>query len=118
MLRLADVALITPLRDGMNLVAKEYIAARVLSDGVLILSEFAGAAVELKQALLVNPYDTDAMKDSIVRALTMPHEEQVDRMRPMRRRVRTFDVAAWAQAFLDDLAGAGAGSAGRSGRSH
>ena len=118
MLRLADVALITPLRDGMNLVAKEYIASRVHSDGVLILSEFAGAAVELKQAVLVNPYDTDAMKDSIVKALTMPHKEQVDRMRPMRRRVRTFDVAAWAQSFLDDLAGAGAGSASRPGRSH
>jgi trehalose 6-phosphate synthase len=115
---LADVALITPLRDGMNLVAKEYVASRVQSDGVLILSEFAGAAVELKQALLVNPYDTDAMKDAILQALAMPHKEQVDRMRPMRRRVRTFDVAAWAQSFLDDLAASGAGSTSTSGRSH
>ena len=68
--------LVTPLRDGMNLVAKEYAASRVDNDGVLVLSEFAGAAEQLRTAVIVNPYDIDAVVDGIARAATMPQDEQ------------------------------------------
>ena len=79
--RAADVMLVTPLRDGMNLVAKEYVASRVDEDGVLVLSEFAGAADELGEALIVNPYDIDGVADSdAARALTMPPSERQPRM--------------------------------------
>ncbi len=99
----ADVMLVTALRDGMNLVAKEYVAARVDNRGVLILSEFAGASDELGTALQVNPHDIDALKETIVRAIEMPPAEQGRRMRSLRRKVLDNDVAAWSQAFLAAL---------------
>jgi len=99
----ADVMLVTALRDGMNLVAKEYVACRHDEDGVLVLSEFAGAADELKNALLVNPHDIDGLKDALLQAVRMPHRERTTRMRALRRRVRENDVARWSQSFLDTL---------------
>jgi trehalose 6-phosphate synthase/phosphatase len=101
--RAADVLLVTPLRDGMNLVAKEFAASRVDEDGVLILSEFAGAADELTDALLVNPYDVDGMADAIHCALTMDEPQRRGRMRALRRQVLEHDVHAWVARFLDAL---------------
>lgn len=103
MYRAADVMLVTSLRDGMNLVAKEYVAARGDLDGALILSEFTGAADELTQALQVNPHDIEKMKSTILYALTMDREERRTRMRAMRRRVLTNDVQHWANTFLRTL---------------
>jgi len=99
----ADVMLVTPLRDGMNLVAKEYVACRPDLGGVLVLSEFAGAALELKEALLVNPYDTDGVKDALQAALTMAPQEARKRMRGLRKQVMSHDVDRWARSFLDAL---------------
>ena len=99
----ADVMLVTSLRDGMNLVAKEFVACRNDESGVLVLSEFTGAADELAGALLVNPHDIDGMKDTIVRAVTMSPQEAKRRMRSMRRRVFENDVKHWAATFLDAL---------------
>jgi len=99
----ADVMLVTSLRDGMNLVAKEYVACRDDDTGALVLSEFTGAADELSGAFLVNPHDIEGMKDTIVRAATVPQAEGRRRMRAMRRRVREFDVSHWAGSFLDAL---------------
>ena len=99
----ADVMLVTALRDGMNLVAKEYVAARHDLRGALVLSEFTGAADELTQALLVNPHDIVGLKAAMVRALEMPVKEQSRRMRSMRRRVIEHDVSRWAQDFLSAL---------------
>jgi trehalose-6-phosphate synthase len=99
----SDVLLITALRDGMNLVAKEYAAARWDRGGVLILSEFAGAADELKQALIVNPHDIDQLKSAMVRAATMTPAERRRRMGALRRRIRDHDVATWANTFLRTL---------------
>jgi trehalose 6-phosphate synthase/phosphatase len=101
--RAADVMLVTPLRDGMNLVAKEFIASRTDGDGVLVLSEFAGAAWELPEALQVNPYDTDGTSEVIFRALTMEPEERRVRLAPLRERVATFDVHRWVSSFLEQL---------------
>ncbi|MGH7534946.1 MAG: trehalose-6-phosphate synthase, partial [Gemmatimonadales bacterium] len=101
--RAADVMLVTPLRDGMNLVAKEFIAARVDGDGVLVLSEFAGAAWELPEALQVNPYDADGTAEVIYRALTMDPDERRERLAPLRARVQTFDVHRWVASFLEQL---------------
>jgi trehalose 6-phosphate synthase len=101
--RAADVILVTPLRDGMNLVAKEYVACRVNGDGVLLLSEFAGAAQQLKGAVLVNPYDLDGTADAIERALRMPPAEQRRRMQPMRRILFTHDVYRWARDALNAI---------------
>jgi trehalose 6-phosphate synthase/phosphatase len=98
--RAADVMLVTPLRDGMNLVAKEYAAARVDGDGVLVLSEFAGAAEELQEALMVNAYDTDSIAGAMRRALAMPAAERRRRMRALRGRVTTYDVDRWAEHFI------------------
>jgi trehalose 6-phosphate synthase/phosphatase len=98
--RAGDVALITPLRDGMNLVAKEFVAARPDGDGVLVLSEFAGAAAELTDALLVNPYDLDSVAATIKRALEMPEDERRDRMCRLRERVKTQNVDRWARDFV------------------
>ncbi|GAB2695019.1 alpha,alpha-trehalose-phosphate synthase (UDP-forming) [Thalassiella azotivora] len=98
--QIADVLLVTSLRDGMNLVAKEYVAARHDERGVLVLSEFTGAADEMPQALLVNPHDIEGLKESVCRALAMPAKEQGRRMRALRRRVREHDVTRWAQDFL------------------
>lgn len=96
----ADVLLVTALRDGMNLVAKEYVASRHDERGALVLSEFAGAAIELPQAFLVNPHDIDGMKAAIVRAVQISPREAQRRMRSMRRRVFDHDVARWASTFL------------------
>jgi trehalose 6-phosphate synthase/phosphatase len=100
----ADVALLTPLRDGMNLVAKEYVAARNRDHGVLILSEFAGAAEELKEALLVNPYDMGAIASSLRQAVTMGEEERGARMAALRARVHGNNLERWSQNFLSALA--------------
>ncbi|WP_233205655.1 bifunctional alpha,alpha-trehalose-phosphate synthase (UDP-forming)/trehalose-phosphatase [Cryobacterium sp. Y82] len=108
----ADVMLVTALRDGMNLVAKEYVAARFDVDGVLVLSEFAGAADELKQAILINPHDIDGTKDAIVRAVEMPKRERSRRMRSLRRKVAENDVAVWSASFLRALTGGAAVPAG------
>ncbi|MEA2010788.1 MAG: trehalose-6-phosphate synthase [Actinomycetota bacterium] len=99
----ADVMLVTPLRDGMNLVAKEYVASRVEGDGVLVLSEFAGAAEQLRSALIVNPYDVDAVANTIAAATAMPRAEQRSRMRKLQRAVRKSDVFDWADQCLAPL---------------
>ncbi|KYF56948.1 glycosyl transferase family 1, partial [Sorangium cellulosum] len=99
----ADVMMVTPLRDGMNLVCKEYVASRIDDTGALVLSEFAGAAAELIEALPVNPYDIDSVAATIKRALVMPPSEQRVRMQALRRRVVTHDVHRWAHRFLNDL---------------
>jgi trehalose 6-phosphate synthase/phosphatase len=101
--RAADVVLVTPLRDGMNLVAKEFVASRPDGDGVLVLSEFAGAAAELSEALLVNPYDVERTADVLERALTMAPEERRARMAVLRHRVMTYDVHWWANALISRL---------------
>jgi len=100
----ADVMLVTALRDGMNLVAKEYVASRNDNRGVLLLSEFAGAADELGSSLRINPHDIEGLKDAIMRAVTMPPGEQGRRMRAMRRKVVENDVDAWSRSFLSALA--------------
>ncbi|HKB44555.1 MAG TPA: bifunctional alpha,alpha-trehalose-phosphate synthase (UDP-forming)/trehalose-phosphatase, partial [Chitinophagaceae bacterium] len=99
----ADAALITPLRDGMNLVAKEYVASCASQRGVLILSELAGAASELNEALLVNPIDIDDVANAINTALTMPLHEQKNRMMLMQKRLADYDVVKWVNDFLDQL---------------
>jgi len=103
--RAADVMLVTPLRDGMNLVAKEFVTARPDEDGVLVLSEFAGAAAEMGEALQVNPYDIDTMASAYSEALRMPEEERRVRMRSLRQRIASRDVHHWAQSFIDALGG-------------
>ncbi len=100
----ADVMLVTALRDGMNLVAKEYVASRVDNDGVLILSEFAGASDELTRAILVNPHDIEELKRAILGAMELPKRERMSRMRQLRKRVFDNDVAKWSDEFLDELA--------------
>lgn len=100
---LADAALVTPLRDGMNLVAKEYVACRTNGTGVLILSEMAGAASELPEALLINPNSMEEIADAIKTALEMPPEEQRQRLDAMQRRLRRYDVIRWAEDFLQSL---------------
>jgi alpha,alpha-trehalose-phosphate synthase [UDP-forming]/trehalose-phosphatase len=125
----ADVLLVTALRDGMNLVAKEYVASRFDERGALVLSEFAGAAIELPQAFLVNPHDIAGLKAAIMNAVEVTPQEAQRRMRAMRRRVFEYDVARWASTFLRVASGAlpqeagsppvdtgtGAGAAGLSG---
>jgi trehalose 6-phosphate synthase len=101
--RAADVMLVTPYRDGMNLVAKEYVAARGDLQGTLVLSEFAGAAAELKQAFLVNPHDIAGVKNQIVRALRTEPAEAARRMRAMRRHLAKNDLEHWASSFFDAL---------------
>jgi trehalose 6-phosphate synthase/phosphatase len=101
--RAADVALLTPLRDGMNLVAKEYVASHIDDNGVLILSEFAGAAEELTEAILVNPYDIDQIAHGIKRALEMSPREQAERMRAMRAKINENNLEHWSDNFLTAL---------------
>lgn len=101
--RSCDVMVVTPLRDGMNLVAKEFVASRVDEDGVLVLSEFAGAADEMHEALLVNPYDLDRVAEAMHDALVMNPDERRARMRSMRRRVMHNDAPHWAKSFLAAL---------------
>ena len=99
----ADVMLVTALRDGMNLVAKEYIATRDDNRGVLVLSEFTGAADELRQAVRVNPHDVEGLKEAIITAIEMPPGEQGRRMRALRKKVLENDVTAWSSSFLRAL---------------
>ncbi len=99
----ADIMLVTPLRDGMNLVAKEYVACRVSGDGVLVLSEFAGAAEQLTAALIVNPHDVDEVARTIATAATMEESEVRLRMRKLQRVVNKFDVFEWANVCLSEL---------------
>lgn len=99
----ADVALVTPLRDGMNLVAKEFVAAKQRSPGVLILSEMAGAVDELPESLRINPNDTDSIVRSIRTALRMPKAEQRQRLKSMQRRISRYNVGRWARDFTEQL---------------
>jgi trehalose 6-phosphate synthase len=103
--RVADFCLVTSLHDGMNLVAKEYIAARRDEQGALILSRFTGASHELMDALVVNPYDTDQLADAIHTALVMPPEERKGRMQRMRALVKEHNVYRWAGSLIGELAG-------------
>ena len=105
--RAADVMVVTPLRDGMNLVAKEFVACRQSDDGALVLSEFAGAAQELRQAYLINPHDINGLKQAMVEAMNAPARTKARRMRLLRRQVADHDIDHWAQTFLDDLEEAG-----------
>jgi trehalose 6-phosphate synthase len=98
------VCIVTSLHDGMNLVAKEFISARDDDRGVLVLSQFTGAARELHEALIVNPYHIEQTAEAIIRALTMPEAEQCERMRSMRALVRDFNVYRWAGHMLLDAA--------------
>jgi trehalose 6-phosphate synthase/phosphatase len=103
--RATDVMLVTPLRDGMNLVAKEFVACRSEGDGVLVLSEFAGAAAEMAEAIVVNPYDVDSLADSYSKALSVPEDERRFRMGALRARVLANDAKKWAGSYLDALRG-------------
>ena len=103
----ADVMVVTPYRDGMNLVAKEYVACRYEEDGALVLSEFAGAADELRQAWLVNPYDINGMKSALLEAHQADEKEVTRRMRAMRKQVTQHDVKAWADSFMVELSDVG-----------
>ena len=100
---ISDVALVTPLRDGMNLVSKEYVASKVDQKGVLILSEMAGASRELGEALVINPNDTSEIVDAIKTALEMPEDEQARRNLAMQTRLKRYDVIRWGQDFVDKL---------------
>jgi trehalose 6-phosphate synthase len=106
----SDVMLVTALRDGMNLVAKEYVASRFDNDGVLILSEFTGASDELRRSLRINPHDIDGLKDAIVQAIDMPLVERQRRMRAMRNLVLRNNVDRWSAGFLHALRGVGQGN--------
>jgi trehalose 6-phosphate synthase len=101
--RAADVMAVTPLRDGMNLVAKEYVAARTDLAGTLVLSEFAGAAAELRPAYMCNPHDINSIKDALMRAVEADRSEATKRMQAMRRYLRDHGVARWATEFLTTL---------------
>ncbi|MCI1747922.1 MAG: trehalose-6-phosphate synthase [Acidipropionibacterium sp.] len=105
MYQIADLMVVTPLRDGMNLVAKEYVACRSRNDSALVLSEFAGAALELKQAYMVNPYDIDGMKATIMQALRESPRVKARKMRAMRKQVFDHDIDLWAGTFLSELEG-------------
>jgi trehalose 6-phosphate synthase len=102
--RAADVCLVTSLHDGMNLVCKEFVAARDDERGVLILSRFAGAAREMPEALIVNPYHVEETADALHQALVMPEGEQRERMASLRTTVREFNVYRWAGRMLSDAA--------------
>jgi len=102
----SHVGLVTPLRDGMNLVAKEYVAAQDADDpGVLVLSRFAGAAEDLEEALIVNPYDADEVAQAIQRAIVMPQKERIERHRALMTRIRARDGRNWMESFLSALGG-------------
>jgi trehalose 6-phosphate synthase/phosphatase len=102
--RAADVMVVTPLRDGMNLVAKEFVASRPDDAGVLVLSEFAGAVDELRDAVIVNPHDPEALVESLATAVAMGEAEVRERMQRLRAAVSANDVHSWASSFLDHLA--------------
>jgi trehalose 6-phosphate synthase len=110
--RASQVGFVTPLRDGMNLVAKEFVAAQDMDDpGVLVLSQFAGAAEEMAEALIVNPYDVDDMAENLYRALQMPLKERQRRQKALLARIRKQDARAWLDGFLRALEGSGAAGA-------
>jgi trehalose-6-phosphate synthase len=115
---LGDIALVTPLIDGMNLVAKEFVACQRENAGLLILSEFAGAAEELFNALLVNPYDSAAVAGTLTDALALHTEESRNVILPMRERVMRYDARHWARSFIDDLIGRSSALAGAKKDSH
>ena len=100
---IADICLVTPLRDGMNLIAKEYIATKTDGKGVLILSEMAGAAKELGETIIVNPNNREEMIEALSKALIMPEEEQIERNRMMRKRIQRYNVVRWKEEFIDRL---------------
>ena len=102
----ADIMLVTPLRDGMNLVAKEYVSCRNDLGGALVLSEFTGAWHELHQAFICNPHDIEGVKQTIMRAINTPEDERRRRMKAMRKRVADHDVQRWASRYLEALASA------------
>ncbi|MEA3476327.1 MAG: bifunctional alpha,alpha-trehalose-phosphate synthase (UDP-forming)/trehalose-phosphatase [Candidatus Cloacimonadota bacterium] len=99
----ADVALVTPIKDGMNLIAKEFIATKTDGKGVLILSEMAGAARELGEAIIVNPNNKEEIVESIKRALEMPNEEQIENNKTMQKRLQRYNIERWAKDFMDGL---------------
>jgi trehalose 6-phosphate synthase/phosphatase len=101
--RAADIMVVTPIRDGMNLVAKEFVATRTDEDGVLVLSEMAGAAQELQEALIINPYDVNGFADALARAIDMQRDERRARMRALRRAVAGRNVFGWASDILEGL---------------
>lgn len=101
--RIADVALVTPLRDGMNLISKEFIATKTDGEGVLILSEMAGAAKELGEAIIVNPNSKEEIAEALREAFNIPKEEQTERNRMMQRRLRRYDVMRWVNEFMNEL---------------
>ncbi len=101
--RMADIGLVTPLRDGMNLVAKEYVTACEDGRGVLILSEFAGSAKELGEALQVNPYNYEEVSEAIARALQMPQDEKEQTLKVMHRRLENYNITQWAEDFIEKL---------------
>jgi trehalose 6-phosphate synthase len=102
--RAADACVVSSLHDGMNLVAKEFVAARADQSGVLVLSSFTGASREMPEAIIVNPYDTEGLASAIERALTMPREEQSERMKLMRTQIKENNVYRWAASILIDAA--------------
>jgi trehalose 6-phosphate synthase/phosphatase len=101
--RISDVAMVTPLADGMNLIAKEYIATKTDGKGVLVLSEMAGAVEELREAIIVNPNSTEEIAEALKKALSMPEDEQIRRNRTMQERLRNYDIKVWADDFVNNL---------------
>ena len=101
--RIADVAMVTPLRDGMNLIAKEYLATRQDNKGILVLSEMAGAVSELAESIIVNPNNKDEVGDALEQALTMTEDEKITRNIIMRHRIKRYDITAWANDFMSRL---------------
>tara|TARA_E500000331_G_scaffold344409_1_gene380614 strand:- start:498 stop:2675 length:2178 start_codon:yes stop_codon:yes gene_type:complete len=102
--RISDVALVSPMRDGMNLVCKEYVASRLDKKGVLILSEMAGASKELSDAIIVNPNDIHQLVEAMHKALTMPEELQIESMTSMQKSLKRYNIHAWVKLFMDELA--------------
>ncbi len=101
--RISDVAMVTPLADGMNLIAKEYIATKTDGKGVLVLSEMAGAVEELREAIIVNPNSIEEIAEALKKALSMPEDEQIRRNRTMQERLRNYDIKVWAHDFMNSL---------------
>jgi trehalose 6-phosphate synthase/phosphatase len=101
--RISDVAMVTPLADGMNLIAKEYIATKTDGKGVLVLSEMAGAVEELREAIIVNPNSTEEIAEALKKALSMPEDEQIRRNRIMQERLRNYNIKVWADDFVNNL---------------
>jgi len=100
---MADMVMVTSLHDGMNLVAKEFVAARTDGDGVLLLSQYTGAARELTDAVLINPYDTDQLADAMLQAFRMPEEERRQRMARMRAQVEKNNIYEWGRKIFEEL---------------